>query len=83
VERRPLTYLHGAPWFPDWQLRLFRNDRRRVWHPGILHSGFRVVGAARHESRTAILHYEPVVLSEDERRAKIAYLPRSRQREPL
>lgn len=73
VASRPLTYLHCAPWFPDWKLRLFRNDRRRVWHTGILHSGFQVVGAARHENRTAILHYEPLVLSEEQRRAKIAF----------
>jgi hypothetical protein len=73
VGTEPLEYLHGSPWYPDWQLRLFRNDRRRVWHPGVLHSGYRVVGSGRREDRTAILHYEPLVLTPEARTAKIAY----------
>jgi len=73
VREQPLSYVHGAPWFPDWQLRLFRRDLRRVWHPGIVHSGYRVMGAGCCEHRAAILHYEPVVLTSGERAAKIDY----------
>jgi hypothetical protein len=73
VNRQPLTYLHDVPWFPDWQLRLFRRDPRRVWHPGILHSGYRVMGPGCREDRVAILHYEPVILTPEERDAKVEY----------
>jgi hypothetical protein len=73
VVREPLTHVHAAPWFPDWQLRLFRRDPRRVWHPGIVHSGYRVMGLGCREHRTAILHYEAVTLGADERQAKIDY----------
>jgi hypothetical protein len=44
-----------------------------VWHSGIVHSGYRVIGIGCHEHRTAILHYEPVTLRPDERQAKIDY----------
>ena len=73
VNREPLSYAHAAPWYPDWQLRLFRNDRRRVWHPGIVHSGYRVMGAGCREDRVAILHYEPVTLTAQERASKVQY----------
>ncbi|HVO12839.1 MAG TPA: hypothetical protein VMX54_19010 [Vicinamibacteria bacterium] len=68
----PPAYLHAAPWYPDWQLRLFRNHPARVWHTGRIHSGYRVMGPGAHEDRTAILHYEALVLSEAERQAKAA-----------
>jgi hypothetical protein len=76
VEQQPLAYLHCGPWFPDWQLRLFRNDPRRVWHPGVVHSGYRVMGAGCREDRTSILHYEAVVLDPEEREAKVEYYRR-------
>ena len=68
----PPAYLHAAPWYPDWQLRLFRNDPGRVWHTGRVHSGYRVMGPGCREDRTAILHYEALVLTEAERQAKVA-----------
>ncbi len=73
VERDPLTYLHAAPWFPDWQIRLFRNDPGRVWHTGKVHSGYRVMGPGCWEERSAVLHYEPVVLTKEEREKKIDF----------
>ncbi|HXY41446.1 MAG TPA: hypothetical protein VEQ10_17350 [Vicinamibacteria bacterium] len=72
VALAPPVYLHAAPWYPDWQLRLFRNHPGRVWHTGRIHSGYRVMGPGAHEDRTAILHYETLVLSEAERQAKAA-----------
>lgn len=73
VEADPLRHVDAAPWFPDWQLRLFRRDLRRIWHPAIVHSGYRVMGAGCFEDRTSILHYEPLVLTPEERAAKIDY----------
>ena len=76
VEREPLTYLHAAPWFPDWQLRLFRNDPGRVWHNGTVHSGYRVMGPGCWEDRSAVLHYETVVLTSEERERKVDFYRR-------
>lgn len=70
VDLTPPAYLHAAPWYPDWQLRLFRNQQARVWHTGRVHSGYRVMGLGCWEDRTAILHYEPLVLTAAERAAK-------------
>jgi hypothetical protein len=67
------AYLHAAPWYPDWQLRLFRNQPARVWHTGKVHSGYRVMGLGCREDRTAILHYETLVLTPAEREAKVAF----------
>ena len=73
VDLAPPAYLHAAPWYPDWQLRLFRNHPARIWHTGRVHSGYRVMGLGCREDRTAILHYEPLVLTPDERLAKVAF----------
>jgi hypothetical protein len=67
----PPTYVRAFPWFPDWQLRLFRNDRRAVWHPVEVHEGYRVMGTGCHEARTSIVHLERLMTSEDERGAKV------------
>lgn len=71
VAADPPQYLCQPPWFPDWQLRLFRNRPGYVWHPGTLHSGYRVMGAGCREERGSILHYEPVTLDEEARSAKL------------
>jgi hypothetical protein len=69
---QPAAYLRQPPWFPDWQLRLFRNDRFRVWHSGKVHSHYQVMGPGCFESRTALLHYERLLLTEEQRQAKLA-----------
>lgn len=69
VETDPEQYVRAPPWFPDWQLRLFRNRPSYVWHPGKLHSGYRVMGPGCREERGSILHYEPVI-EDDEARAR-------------
>jgi hypothetical protein len=71
VNLDPLEYVHAIPWFPDWQLRLFRNDRRLVWKPAKIHTGYRVLGLGTFESRASILHFEPVFLTPAERERKI------------
>ncbi len=67
----PCEYVHAAPWFPDWQLRLFRNDRSLVWKPNRPHTGYHVLGPGYFESRAAILHFEPVICDEATRRDKV------------
>jgi len=67
----PAEYVHAAPWFPDWQLRLFRNDRRLVWKPPRPHTGYQVIGPGYFESRVSLLHFEPLLCDAATRRAKV------------
>jgi hypothetical protein len=71
VSLDPCEYAYSAPWFPDWQLRLFRNDRSLVWKPPQVHSGYHVQGPGQFESRACLLHFEPLVCSGSARQAKI------------
>jgi hypothetical protein len=72
VDLEPLRYLRAPPWFPDWQLRLFRNDKKLVWHPKRVHTSYQVMGMGRYENRTCILHYALVNQTEETRRDKLA-----------
>ncbi len=71
----PPLYLHAAPWYPDYQLRLMRNDASLVFKPPRYHSGYSVAGPGIRDPRCAILHFEPVVCSDEARqRKRRAYL---------
>jgi hypothetical protein len=72
VSLQPLEYLHGAPWFPDWQLRLFRNDKKLVWHTGRVHTHYQVMGIGCYDVRAAILHFERITTTEEQRLEKLA-----------
>lgn len=72
VDRASFEYLRAPAWFPDWQLRLFRNDASLVWKPALPHSGYYVQGRSHMEPRVAIHHFEPVLLNGEERARKIA-----------
>ena len=60
VSLDPCEYLHAAPWYPNFALRLFRNDRSLVWKPDYVHSQYYVQGPGHFEERTSILHFELV-----------------------
>ncbi len=44
----PESYLAGAPWEPDYQLRLVQNDPRLLWFPGITHRPIEAIGPHRY-----------------------------------
>jgi predicted O-methyltransferase YrrM len=67
----PCRHLEVQPWFPDFQLRLFRADPRLVWKPYGVHTGTQVMGPSGVEARAALLHYEPVLLDDAARAAKL------------
>jgi predicted O-methyltransferase YrrM len=67
----PLRHLEVSPWFPDFQLRLFRADPKLVWKPIGVHTGLRVMGPSGREVRTSLLHYEPLTLDDDARAVKL------------
>jgi hypothetical protein len=67
----PCRYIYEETWFPDWQLRLFRNDPRIVHKPALIHSGYWAQGAGYNDSRASILHFERLLCTEEERRQKL------------
>lgn len=71
VSLDPCEYLHAPPWFPDWQLRLFRNDPSLIWKPARPHSGYCAQGPGYYDTRACILHFEPLQCDADARDAKL------------
>jgi hypothetical protein len=72
VSMDPCEYLHAAPWYPNFGLRLFRNDRSLVWKPDYVHSQYYVQGTGHFEERASILHFELVNNTNATRARKLA-----------
>ncbi len=70
VSLDPPHYIHALPWYPDYQLRLIRNDPSIIWKPPRYHSGYLVAGPGAYEARSAILHYEPLFCTPEMRERK-------------
>jgi hypothetical protein len=71
VGRNQAQWLADPPWWPDWQLRLFRNIPSIVRVPGQLHSSYVVQGEARYVYEGAIYHYDLVYHPLAQRQQKI------------
>lgn len=67
----PPRYLHASPWYPNHVLRLFRNDPSLIWKPPRYHTGYFVAGRGQVESRCAILHFEHLWCTPEQRKKKI------------
>jgi hypothetical protein len=67
----PPTYFCAPPFYPDWHLRLWRNEQALVWHSPEVHKEYLVQGPGCHEPRTATLHYERIFRTDEERQAKL------------
>jgi predicted O-methyltransferase YrrM len=64
------------PWWPDWQLRFFRNLPSLVTFPGRLHTDYEVQGAGGYFSEGSLYHYALVERNEQARRQKVAQYER-------
>lgn len=73
VNLEPCEYVYQPPFFPDWQTRLFRNDKTLVWKPPHAHSGLYVMGPGEYEERASILHFEPIFCDAEQRKEKFAW----------
>lgn len=71
VGQDPCRFLYEPPWYPDWQLRLFRNQKSLAYKPSAVHTGYRVLGPGIRETRAHLLHLEPLLLDAEGRRRKI------------
>jgi hypothetical protein len=64
-------YLAEWPWRPDYQLRLFRNDRAVVRSTGLMHRHTDVVGARRYLTEP-LYHSALLLRSREQREEKVA-----------
>ncbi len=71
VSETPALYAHAEPWFPNWAPRLFRNDRALFWKPPEPHSMYFIEGPSAYDERCAILHFEPVWCTPEQRERKL------------
>ena len=74
--RRWLTsqdrYISEVPWWPDWQLRLFRNLPDEIVFPTKLHENLTMSGAAGYLRTLSVYHHDLRLASRTEREAKAA-----------
>ncbi|HXW05788.1 MAG TPA: class I SAM-dependent methyltransferase [Vicinamibacterales bacterium] len=68
----PERWIAQDPWWPDWQLRFFRNIRSLVSFPGQLHTDYVVQGGGGYFCDGSIYHFDLVYHSEERRRQKLA-----------
>lgn len=61
--------IKSAPWWPDYQTRLVRNDDR-LWFPSVKHSGPACAGPHR-RAKASIVHLDLILRDEDARRQKV------------
>ena len=64
-------YIVSRPWWPDWQLRLFRNLPSLVSMPCRLHTSYKVQGGGRFLTVGSIYHTVLVDFDEAERKKKV------------
>ena len=61
ISLEPCLFAYAPALYPDWQRRLFRNDRTLAYKPSKVHSGYWVSGHGLFEPRASILHLEQIV----------------------
>ncbi|MFN2507911.1 MAG: hypothetical protein ABR589_03965 [Chthoniobacterales bacterium] len=87
LQRRWLTpsgnFIDCEPWWPDWQMRLYRNRPGEISPPRQLHERIRVRGAGAHLRTLAIHHHDLRVASRSAREEKVASYERLKPGEGL
>ncbi|MEY2494817.1 MAG: lipopolysaccharide transport system ATP-binding protein [Verrucomicrobiota bacterium] len=71
-------YINANPWWPDFQLRLFRNNLEGTTFPTKLHDLMHVPGAGASFQNLGIYHHVLWLLSREEREQKARYYERLR-----
>lgn len=66
-------YINSNPWWPDFQLRLFRNKLKGTIFPTKLHEDIHIPGPTACFQNLAIQHHVLWLLSREQREAKAAY----------
>ncbi len=76
-------FIASEPWFPDFQVRFFRNDPSLIQWPTILHDPMVVRGRSMVLFDRWIDHYDLVIKSRPEREAKCEFYRRTRPKKHL
>jgi hypothetical protein len=76
-------YINCAPWWPDPQMRLFRNDPALLTFPRKIHELTRVTGPGRHLRSFGIDHHVLRLTSPAEREEKVRHYTKLRPELPL
>jgi hypothetical protein len=76
-------YINCVPWWPDPQMRLFRNDPALLIFPQKIHEPTHVVGPGHHLQDFGIDHHVLRVTSRAEREAKVRHYTKLRPESPL
>jgi hypothetical protein len=64
------AYLRWAPWWPDWQIRLFRKSPEEITFPTRLHETMQMKGGAGYLRTLAIHHHDLRLASRQSREQK-------------
>jgi hypothetical protein len=76
-------YITAAPWWPDFQLRLFRNNLKETAFPQNLHDLIQVPGPGASFQNLAIHHHVLSLLSRPTREQKVRHYEKLRPGEAL
>jgi glycosyltransferase involved in cell wall biosynthesis len=66
------TFISTAPWYPDYQMRLFRNLPSLITFPAIIHESILISGEARYLADAYIYHWDLVWNARESREKKVA-----------
>ncbi len=69
----PGSYIPVQPWFPDYQIRLFRNDPSRIRFGTTIHGVMEMPGRYAYTRSLAIYHHVLWLLSRTEREEKVQF----------
>jgi hypothetical protein len=67
------SYISSSPWYPDYQLRLFRNQISCVELPQYIHSPLTVHGNTEKVEHFHLNHWDLIYKSRSEREKKVKY----------
>jgi hypothetical protein len=65
-------FLINKPWYPDYQLRLFRNLPAIITLPSKIHEPLKVLGNAANINEIHLNHFDLTIASREEREQKVA-----------
>ena len=76
-------FIDRAPWWPDWQVRLFRNDPSRLIFPRKIHEPTIIAGPGRRVFHLGIDHHVLRLTTRAQREEKVRHYARLRPEMPL
>lgn len=76
-------FIDSAPWWPDWQVRLFRNEPGQLTFPQEIHEPIIVSGPGQHLFHLGIDHHALRLTTRAQREEKVRHYTRLRPEKAL